>query len=72
MSVSSVILRRFERHIGYEVVLANGRKATLRVVDACSGELSCCVEFPDNALVWVDPERLWILNEPDRSRGGAG
>jgi hypothetical protein len=71
VSVPRDVLRWFERQVGRDVTLGDGRKVTLRFVDACSGELSLCVEVPGAGLVWIGLDDVLAPHEPQRSRGAA-
>jgi hypothetical protein len=65
------VLRWFERQVGRTVTLLDGRKVTLRVVDACGGELSLCIEVPGSGLVWIGLDELMpgaIGGAADRGR----
>jgi hypothetical protein len=66
--VPRAVLRWFERQIGRTVTLLDGRKVTLRLVDACSGEISFCIEVPGSGLVWLALDELEIPAEEGRSQ----
>ncbi|HEV8232742.1 MAG TPA: hypothetical protein VGQ75_10385 [Thermoanaerobaculia bacterium] len=73
MSVPAVVLRWLERQVGRTVTLRDGRKATLRLVDACSGELSLCLDVPGSGIVWVGlDEKEALAPEVARERRSAG
>jgi hypothetical protein len=65
MKTPSAVLRWFERQVGRTVTLRDGRKLGLRVVDACGGELSLCIEVPGSGLVWIGLDEF----EPATSSG---
>jgi hypothetical protein len=68
VSVAPAVLRRFEGLLEREVALIDGRKATLRVVDACDGEISCCVELPGQGLIWIDSDQVQLPDDEMRGR----
>lgn len=70
MSVPRAVLRRLEGRLGSVVNLVDGRKGTLRVVDACGNKLSFCVELQDGRLVWLDSDEL-LIPEKDATRFSA-
>jgi len=60
VSVPAVVLRWLERQVGRTVTLGDGRRVTLRLVDACSGELSLCVELPGSGVVWIGLDEIEV------------
>jgi hypothetical protein len=70
VSIPQDVLSWFERQIGRTVTLSDGRRLTLRLVDACSGELSVCVEVPGSGLVWIGLDELMpeVLGAAERGR----
>jgi hypothetical protein len=65
------ILRRLERNLGGAVDLVEGRKGTLRVVEAYGGKLSCCVELAEGGLLWVEAAHVTLPAEQEQKRGRA-